>query len=120
MQWPPPDFIEEIKPHRVTCLAKTGASEAAILEFSDGKIHDDPVVKCYMNCMFHEYEIVDDDGEFHTEKVIDKIPDSLKAVAIPLLNTCFNVHVDGETQCDRAHLLHKCWKLADPVVDILI
>ena len=91
-------------------------STEAITSFSDGAIHEDELLKCYMNCLFHEYEVVDDNGEFHMEKVKERIPDSLRAVAIPFLDKCFNVHVDGETQCQRAFLLHECWKKADPLV----
>lgn len=77
------------------------------------------MLKCYMNCMFHEYEIVDDAGEFHMEKVKAKIPDSVREVALRLLDTCFDVHVDGETQCHRAFMLHSCWKKADPYVCLI-
>lgn len=88
----------------------------SIIQFSDGEAHNDPILKCYMNCMFHEYLIVDDNGEFHMDKVKAKLPPSVREVAFRLLDACFNVHTDGETQCDRAHLLHLCWKKTDPYV----
>lgn len=27
---------------------------AAIKEFSDGEVHEDPALKCFMSCLFHE------------------------------------------------------------------
>lgn len=69
-----------------------------------------------MNCLFHEYEVVDDGGDLHVDKVKIKIPDSVKEVAYRLLDTCLGAHEPGETLCDRAFLLHTCWKQADPVV----
>lgn len=56
--WPPPEIIRTLKPAHDACVAKTGVSEEAIKEFSDGKIHEDEKLKCYMNCIFHEVKVV--------------------------------------------------------------
>jgi hypothetical protein len=57
-QWPPPEIIKALKPVHDKCVAKTGVSDEAIKEFSDGQIHEDEKLKCYMNCIFHEIEVV--------------------------------------------------------------
>lgn len=36
------------------CVKKTEVTEEAIIKFSDGEIHEDEKLKCYMNCVFHE------------------------------------------------------------------
>lgn len=56
--WPPPEVLKALKPPHDACVAKTGVSEEAIREFSDGQIHEDEKLKCYMNCIFHEIEVV--------------------------------------------------------------
>lgn len=56
--WPPPELLRAVKPAHDACVAKTGVSEEAIKEFSDGQIHDDEKLKCYMSCIFHEIEAV--------------------------------------------------------------
>lgn len=56
--WPPPQIIEALKPLHQACVTKTGVSEEAIKEFSDGQIHEDEKLKCYMNCIFHEAKVV--------------------------------------------------------------
>lgn len=61
--WPPPELLEAVKPIRDSCIAKTGVSEEAIKEFSDGQIHEDEKLKCYMNCVFHEAKVVSSDSE---------------------------------------------------------
>lgn len=47
-----------IKPHHDTCVQKTSVTEEAIKQFSDGEIHDDPALKCYMDCIFKEMGVV--------------------------------------------------------------
>lgn len=56
--WPPPEILRAVKPAHDACVAKTGVSEEAIKEFSDGQIHEDEKLKCYMNCIFHEVGVV--------------------------------------------------------------
>lgn len=56
--WPPPEVLEAIKPAHDACVTKTGVTEEAIREFSDGQIHEDEKLKCYMNCIFHEVNVV--------------------------------------------------------------
>lgn len=47
-EYPPPEMLEALKPIHDVCVKKTGATEEAIKEFSDGNIHDDENLKCYM------------------------------------------------------------------------
>ena len=56
--WPPPELLEAIKPVHDACVAKTGVTEEAIKKFSDEEIHEDEKLKCYMNCIFHETNVV--------------------------------------------------------------
>lgn len=82
--YPPPDVLAALKPAHDACVQKTGVTEEAIKEFSDGKIHEDEKLKCYMvrlpdsflfafhldavmsdkfflhlqNCIFHETRVV--------------------------------------------------------------
>lgn len=57
-KWPPPEVLQALKPVHDVCVKKTGVSEEAIVEFSEGKIHEDEKLKCYMNCVFHEVKVV--------------------------------------------------------------
>lgn len=86
----------------------------AIQKFSDGEIHEDEAMKCYMNCLFHEARVVGDDGEVHIDKLHDYLPDSMSDIALNMGKKC--LYPKGETQCDRAFWLHSCWKKADPKV----
>lgn len=63
--WPPPELLQATKPAHETCVAKTGVTEEAIKEFSDGQIHEDEKLKCYMNCVFHETKVVSRNHEKH-------------------------------------------------------
>lgn len=46
--YPPRELLEALKPIHEICVKKTGTTEEAIKEFSDGKIHEDDNIKCYM------------------------------------------------------------------------
>lgn len=50
--YPPPEILEAMKPSHDVCVKKTGVTEEAIKEFSDGKIHEDENLKCYMVKLF--------------------------------------------------------------------
>lgn len=47
-EYPPPELLQALKPVHDVCVKKTGATEEAIKEFSDGNIHEDENLKCYM------------------------------------------------------------------------
>lgn len=85
-----------------------------IKEFSDGEPIEDEALKCYMNCLFHEVEVVDDTGHVHFEKLINRIPESMKERAMPVITKCQNPV--GPNLCEKAYWLHKCWKREDPSV----
>lgn len=87
----------------------------AIKEFSDGEIHEDEKLKCYMNCIFHEAKVVDDNGEVHLEKIqthVEKLDKEIQEIVINMGRKCLKPQ--GDTQCERAFWYHKCWKSADP------
>lgn len=89
----------------------------AIREFSDGEIHEDGALKCYMDCLFKEAKVVDENGELHLEKLathIEKLDEEIQLIAIHMGKKC--LRVQGENQCERAFWYHKCWKSADPKV----
>lgn len=89
----------------------------AIKEFSDGEvIHDDEALKCYMNCMFHEMEVVDDSGRIHLEKVQDAFgyDEEMHLILLNMGKRC--LYPKGDSLCERAFWLNKCWKNADPKV----
>ena len=71
--WPPPELLEAVKPAHDICVKKTGVTEEAITEFSDGKIHEDEALKCYMNCIFHETRVVSVDGLLFLYKVVTNV-----------------------------------------------
>lgn len=87
------------------------------MKFSDGEIHEDEKLKCYMNCVFHEGHVVDDAGELHLEKLaegVEMLGPEVEAIALAMGKKCLKPV--GDTQCERAFWYHKCWKTADPKV----
>lgn len=95
---------------------KTNIPEA-VKEFSDGEIHEDEKLKCYMSCLFHELNVVDDKGDLHFEKIsvhIDKLDEELQEIAYRMGRKC--LRPEGDNVCERAFWFHKCWKSADPKV----
>ncbi|XP_037046432.1 pheromone-binding protein-related protein 6-like [Bradysia coprophila] len=114
-KWPPPELIKFLKPIHDKCVSKIGVTEEAIKKFSDEEIHEDEKLKCYMNCVFHEGHVVDDNGELHLEKLaegVEMLGPEVEAIALAMGKKCLKP--EGETQCDRAFWYHKCWKTADP------
>lgn len=90
----------------------------AIKKFSDEEIHEDEKLKCYMNCLFHEAKVVDDNGDVHLEKLHDSLPSSMHDIAMHMGKRC--LYPEGETLCDKAFWLHKCWKQSDPKVNMAV
>ncbi|XP_037951134.1 general odorant-binding protein 83a-like [Teleopsis dalmanni] len=112
--YPPPAVIKSFQIIHDTCVEKTGVEEASIKAFSVGEIHEDPALKCYMNCFFHEVGIVDDNGEVHYEKFKRFVPAEIKDIVQHIIEGC-EAHVPvGATQCERAWSWHVCWKEIDP------
>lgn len=86
----------------------TRTKTEAIKEFSDGEIHEDEKLKCYMDCLFKEARVVDDAGEVHLEKLythIEKLDEEIQMIAINMGKKC--LRPKGDTQCERAFWYHK-------------
>lgn len=89
----------------------------AIKQFSDGDIHDDEKLKCYMDCIFQEAKVVDANGDVHLEKIqthVDKLDKEFQDIVMAMGKKC--LHPEGNTLCEKAFWFHKCWKTADPRV----
>ncbi|XP_036325307.1 pheromone-binding protein-related protein 6-like [Rhagoletis pomonella] len=112
-KWPPPAVLKMAKIFHDICVEKTGVTEEAIKEFSDGQIHEDEALKCYMNCLFHEIDVVDDNGDVHLETLYNTVPGTVRDKLINMAKDC--VHPQGDTLCHKAWWFHQCWKKADPV-----
>jgi hypothetical protein len=64
-------------------------------------------------CSFRLFQ-VDENGNVHLEKLHAILPESMKDIALHMGKRC--LYPEGETLCERAFWLHKCWKQADPKV----
>lgn len=56
-----------------------------------GEIHDDPALKCYMQCLFEQIDAVDEHGEVHLEKLqlhIDNLDREIQNIAINMGKKC--------------------------------
>lgn len=69
-----------------------------------------------MNCLFHEMEVVDERGHVHLEKVQDAYGDSeeMHLILLNMGKRC--LYPKGDTLCEKAFWLNRCWKQADPKV----
>uniref|UniRef100_A0A240SWW4 Uncharacterized protein n=1 Tax=Glossina morsitans morsitans TaxID=37546 RepID=A0A240SWW4_GLOMM len=112
-KYPPKELITMAKPFHEACVRHTGVTEEAIKEFSEGNIHEDEALKCYMNCFFHELGLVDDKGDVHLETLHQSMPGSFVDLILKPAQHC--VHPEGDTLCHKAWWFHQCWKKADPV-----
>lgn len=70
-----------------------------------------------MNCLFHEFGVVDDNGDVHLETLFKNIPISIRDLLMKAENC---IHPEGDTLCHKAWWFHQCWKKADPVVGFVI
>lgn len=65
-------------------------------------------MKCYMDCLFKELKVVDENGELHMEKLvthIEKLDEEVQAIAIHMGRKCLKPK--GDNQCERAFWYHK-------------
>lgn len=121
LQYPPPELLESLRPVHAACVQRTGVSEATIVEYSDARHPDDAAhaatdieqLKCYMACVFEQTQVVDRNGDVHLETLYNRLPDSMKDVALKMGLRCLKV--SGSGPCERAFWLHSCWKRSDPM-----
>ncbi|XP_030080163.1 general odorant-binding protein 83a-like [Drosophila hydei] len=60
------------------CVEQSTQLTASIKEFSDGALHEDEKHNYYMNCLFHEFEVVDDNGDAHLDTLFRSVPHSIR------------------------------------------
>lgn len=103
-------------PNARECNFYIYCSTDLIKEFSDGEIVDDENLKCYMNCLFHEMDVVHDNGNVNLEKVQDAYGGDwdMHIILLNMMKRC--LYPKGDNLCEKAYWLNKCWKNADPVV----
>ncbi|KAJ6637804.1 Pheromone-binding protein-related protein 6 [Pseudolycoriella hygida] len=114
-KYPPPELLVKWKPF-ITIKINLLVSDM-IKEFSEGETVDDENLKCYMNCMFHEMEVVHDNGNVNLEKIQDAYGDGneMHLILLNMMKRC--LYPKGDNLCEKAYWLNKCWKNADPVLD---
>lgn len=108
-------MIAFMKPLAMKCREQTGVTEEAIREFSDGEVHHDPALKCYMYCIFKEGGAIRENGEVHLEELADHIEsydDEVQDIFFHMARRC--LRPVGDTLCERAFWFHQCWKSYDP------
>ena len=116
LQYPPQIAYELAVVPRKICIERTGVDENSIKQFSDGPVpfDNDEKLKCYMSCMFNETGSADENGEPQLMKIFEKIPEKYLSIAFKMGKNCMKII--GNTKCERAFSLHKCWKEKDPKV----
>lgn len=91
-----------------------------ITRFSDKDIHDHPDLKCYMKCLMVETKTMDEDGNFDARPALEIIEKSEKwaqKILMAMGSKCARIKYPKDIDlCEKAFLLHKCLKEADPVV----
>lgn len=108
-------MLQLLKPVARRCREKTGVTDEAIKEFSDGEIHEDEALKCYMYCIFEEAGAVHANGEVHLEELADHLStydDDVQEIFFHMGRRC--LRPVGENLCERGFWFHKCWKTYDP------
>ncbi|XP_061393484.1 general odorant-binding protein 83a-like [Musca vetustissima] len=113
--YPPPDFLKRFITMHDVCVGKTGVSEDAIKEFSDGEIVENDELKCYMHCIFQEMHVVDDNDEMDYNKLKSHLPAEMEDFVVNILNVCESHVPQGANQCERSWSWHMCFKTTDPV-----
>lgn len=83
-------------------------------------VEGDEALKCYMSCLFHEMLVVDDNGNVHLELVQDAYgdDDEMHLILLNMGKRC--LYPKGDSLCEKAFWLNKCWKNADPKVYIVL
>lgn len=71
-----------------------------------------------MQCMFREAGVLTSESEVDVERMLNMLPTSMQEVARKMGENCQDIQGDGP--CERAMWLHKCWKMADPKVHLMI
>ncbi|XP_077301049.1 general odorant-binding protein 83a-like [Arctopsyche grandis] len=114
--FPTQEFLDLLKPVVEKCEMMTTVDKQLVQHFSEGKMPDDPKLKCYMKCMFLEFEVLDSvTGTFHYEKMLELIPESMKKIAYNMGKNCIHFKgEDGDDLCQVSFDLHKCWQQSDP------
>lgn len=116
--FPPASLIELTVASRKVCVDETGVTEDSIARFNNEPevFDDDERLKCYMDCMFRQFNVTKPDtGDVDMIELYHAIPKEYNSVTLKVYNKCRDV-VEGSTLCERAFSHHKCWKQNDPVV----
>ncbi|CAG9134051.1 hypothetical protein JYU34_018793 [Plutella xylostella] len=115
-EFPTKEFVEMLKPVILKCEEKTGVNKDFVDQFNKGTMVDDPTFKCYLKCMFLEFEVLDPtSGHFRYEKMLGILPQEMKPIAMEMGKNC--IHFKGEEGsdlCEVSYQLHQCWQKASP------
>nr|AFD34182.1 odorant binding protein 6 [Argyresthia conjugella] len=115
-EFPTKEFLEFSRPVIEKCEQQTGVDKALVKQFEKGDMVDDGKFKCYLKCMFVEFNVLDEaTGQFHYEKMLSMIPADMRTIAFDMGKNC--IHFKGENGADLCQVsydLHKCWQKSDP------
>ncbi|XP_055640243.1 pheromone-binding protein-related protein 6 [Toxorhynchites rutilus septentrionalis] len=94
--------------HRI-CLAESGADEEIIKQCMDGTLHDQREVKCYIYCLFHKVDVIDEaTGRILLDRLAPLAPNSdMRDAFEHLTRECG--HIETDDPCDTAYEVAKCY-----------
>ncbi|XP_063387196.1 general odorant-binding protein 83a-like [Cydia fagiglandana] len=115
-EFPTQEFLEALKPVVAKCEASTGVDKALVDDFSKGTMVDDEKLKCYMKCIFLEFQVLDETtGHFRYERMLAALPQEMKSIAYEMGRNCIHFKGEGAANlCQVSYDLHRCWQQADP------
>lgn len=86
----------------------------------DDKDDPDTTLKCYIKCVMLEFKTMDEDGRLDPSPAIELLSKSerwIQKIMFDMGKKCVRAkYPKGIDLCERAFLIHKCFKETDPVV----
>ncbi|XP_016934887.3 general odorant-binding protein 69a isoform X1 [Drosophila suzukii] len=103
-----PMIIRQVKKLRTRCLNQTGAS-VEIMDHSvkNRMLPNDPLVKCFLHCMFDMFGLIDSQNIMHLEALVEVLPEELHNTIIELVGACGTKK--GKDGCETAYETVKCY-----------
>ncbi|XP_063900469.1 uncharacterized protein LOC135120039 [Zophobas morio] len=106
----PPEFLKWAQQLHTDCATERKLSEGDIKSFDISK--KDAPMMCYVKCLFTHARWVDENEVVQTDFIKNNVPDPVKSVTLPNLDTCAKKAVGAD--CEKSYNFFMCMHEAFP------
>ncbi|XP_006620447.1 general odorant-binding protein 83a-like [Apis dorsata] len=111
------EFREMTSKFRKKCIGETKTTIEVVEATEYGEFPEDEKLKCYFNCVFEKFNVMDKkNGKIKYDLLKKIIPEAFKEIGKEMIDSCSSI--DSDDKCEKSFMFMKCMFEVNPIAFI--